>query len=208
MVLYAADLDEIAPTKKIGRKRKTDKVEEPVEESPQTVEKKKRQLSEKQKEALKKGQAARQLKKELAQKEKEEEEALKEKLLAAAPKKRVSKKKDVAKKPEVESEVEPEPEPEPEPVQEKEKPRKRIKKENKPENLQVAKRKKKAEPPTWFKEYVEGVQKEKAAAKGEVSKKQETIIKNEALKMAKKSWESGYTRDRVQNEVDNHSNFY
>lgn len=216
MVLYAADLDDLAPPKKVGRKQKKEKpVEEQSVEQPQEekVEKKKRVLTEKQKEALQKGQETRRLKREQAEREKAEAEELQKKLLEAAPKKRKAK-KDV-------SIAEPEPVPEPvaepvaEPVKEK---KKRVKKpvleiENTPESnvLEVPpkkKRKSSQEPPEWFKKYVETVQKEKAAGEGAVSKKQEKIIKDEAIKVAKKSWESGYTRDRVQNEVDNHSITY
>lgn len=209
MVLYAADLDDIVPTKKVDRKRKEVSTEE-------AAEKPKKVLSEKQIAALKKGQETRKAKKEQAEKEKADQEALKEKLLAAAPKKRVSKKSAPPTAPPTPvSEPEPSPEPNPElspepspsPSPKAKTVRKKAQKENVvPEETQPIKKRKKQEPPTWFKEYVEGVQKEKAAAQGEVTKKQENIIKSEALRMAKKSWESGYTRDRVQNEVDNHMN--
>ncbi len=219
MVLYAADLDDILPTKKISRKRKvSQELDETTAETVTKEEKPKRVLTEKQKEALKKGQETRRLKKEQAAKEKAEQEALQQKLLAAAPKKRTKKSEP---KPEPKSEVKPEVKPEPEPVVESEpvsepveKPKKKRaqkKKENEApiENIPVAKKRKRVQdPPEWFTKYVEGVQKEKAQGEGQVSKKQEKIIKDEALKVAKKSWESGFTRDRVENEVDNHSNYY
>lgn len=209
MVLYAADLDDIAPTKKVSRKRKEVAETEPVpvEAKP---EKPKKVLTEKQKEALKKGQETRRLKKEQAEKEKQEQEALQEKLLAAAPKRK--------KKVSIEAPAKEEPTPvetPTEPTEPKPKKKRAPKKENvaPAENVStesveqpLKKRKKSQDPPEWFTKYVESVQKEKAAAEGEVSKKQENIIKTEALKVAKKSWESGYTRDRVQNEVDNHMN--
>lgn len=186
MVLYAADLVDFEKPKPIQK-----------EETAEPVKKEKKPLSEKQIAALAKGQETRKLKKEQAAKEKAEMEELSKKLTEAAPK----------KKRKVEVKVEEEPKPEPKKkkvkvVQEevvvateiKEEPKKRIP------------RKKSNEPPEWFKKYVEGVQKEKTSGGAEVSKKQETIIKNEALKVAQKSWDSGFTRDRVQNEVDQHMN--
>lgn len=206
MVLYAADLSKLdAPTKKLSKKKQAEPVEETPQETP-VAEKPKRVLSEKQKEALLKGQETRRLKKEALQKEKEEHEALEKKLLEAQKKPRKRKVLAIEAPEEIEvatEEVEPvipkkkrTPKPKPEPIPEPQEPiepkPKRAKKEN--------------EPPVWFKKYVEDVQKEKASIGGEVSKKQENIIKTEALKVAKKSWQSGFTRDRVQGEVDNHMN--
>ncbi len=196
MVLYAADLIDFEKPKPIAEK--TDKL---------TVEPKvKKEMTEKQKAALLKAQETRKLKKEAAVKEKLEQEELARKLQEAALKKPRKKVKveepvkveevKVEEKPKKQKKVkvaEPAPEPTPEPTPE---PKKR-KRESKPKSN---------DPPEWFKKYVEGVQKEKAAAGGDVSKKQETIIKNEALKVAQKSWDSGFTRDRVQNEVDSHMN--
>lgn len=208
MVLYAADLNDLAPTKKISRKRKEAPIEqvEQVEETVEKVEKKKRVLSDEQKENLKKGREARKLKK-------EQEKVLEQKLLEAAPKRQKKVKTPTPPPDEIE-----EKETVPEPVAEEPKKKRRVKKtevkqevpEVKVEEVKAEpvkkKRASKNEPPTWFKQYVEGVQKEKAAQEGQVSKKQENIIKNEAMRVAKKSWESGYTRDRVQNEVDSHMN--
>lgn len=201
MVLYAADLIDFEKPKPITEK--TDKLpEEP---------KVKKEMTEKQKAALLKAQETRKLKKEAAAKEKLEQEELARKLQEAALKKPRKKAKveepevkieevNVEEKPKKQKKVKvaaptpaPTPEPTPEPAPE---PKKR-KRESKPKSN---------DPPEWFKKYVEGVQKEKAAAGGDVSKKQETIIKNEALKVAQKSWDSGFTRDRVQNEVDSHMN--
>jgi len=159
-------------------------------------------MSEKQKASLLKAQETRRLKKEAAEKEKVESEALAQKLQDAALKKPRKKAKVEEKVEEIKVEqVKPKVKKEKavkvaEPVPEVEEPKKR-KRELKPKSN---------DPPEWFKKYVEGVQKEKAATGGDVSKKQETIIKNEALKVAQKSWDSGFTRDRVQNEVDSHMN--
>jgi hypothetical protein len=142
------------------------------------------------------------LKKEVAEKEKLETEALSQKLQEAA-----------LKKPRKKVKVEPEVKVEQVKVEEAPKPKKqkKVKVAEEPVEAPVEKKRKREvkksnDPPEWFKKYVEGVQKEKAATGGDVSKKQETIIKNEALKVAQKSWDSGFTRDRVQNEVDSHMN--
>ena len=192
MVLYAADLIDFEKPKPISK-------EPEVEEK---VVKPKKEMSEKQKASLLKAQETRRMKKEAVEKEKLETEALEKKLQEAALKKprkkvkveevaevKVEEVKPVKVKKEKAVKVA-------EPVPEVEEPKKR-KRELKPKSN---------DPPEWFKKYVEGVQKEKAASGGDVSKKQETIIKNEALKVAQKSWDSGFTRDRVQNEVDSHMN--
>jgi hypothetical protein len=200
MVLYAADLIDFEKPKPITEK--TDKLpEEP---------KVKKEMTEKQKAALLKAQETRRLKKEAAAKEKQEQEELARKLQEAALKKprkkvkveevKVEEAVPVEEKPKKQKKVKvaaPAPEPAPEPTPEPAPEPKKRKRESKPKSN---------DPPEWFKKYVEGVQKEKAAAGGDVSKKQETIIKNEALKVAQKSWDSGFTRDRVQNEVDSHMN--
>lgn len=200
MVLYAADLIDFEKPKPIAEK--TDKL--PAEP------KVKKEMTEKQKAALLKAQETRRLKKEAAEKEKLEQEELARKLQEAALKKprkkvkveevKVEEAAPVEEKPKKQKKVKvaaPTPEPTPEPAPEPAPEPKKRKRESKPKSN---------DPPEWFKKYVEGVQKEKAAAGGDVSKKQETIIKNEALKVAQKSWDSGFTRDRVQNEVDSHMN--
>jgi outer membrane biosynthesis protein TonB len=187
MVLYAADLINFEKPKPISQE--VEKIEK--------VEKVKREMSEKQKASLLKAQETRRLKKEVAEKEKLETEALSQKLQEAALKKP---RKKVKVEPEVKVEEAPKP-----------KKQKKVKVAEEPVEAPVEKKRKREvkksnDPPEWFKKYVEGVQKEKAATGGDVSKKQETIIKNEALKVAQKSWDSGFTRDRVQNEVDSHMN--
>lgn len=195
MVLYAADLIDFEKPKPISEK---------VEVKVEKVEKVKKEMSEKQKASLLKAQETRRLKKEAAEKEKVETEALAQKLQEAALKKpRKKVKVEEVKVEEVEVK------------EEKPKKQKKVKEVMEVEpvaELPVEKKRKRElkpksnDPPEWFKKYVEGVQKEKAATGGDVSKKQETIIKNEALKVAQKSWDSGFTRDRVQNEVDSHMN--
>jgi hypothetical protein len=191
MVLYATDVSDLALTKTISKKNDA-KTEKQIEEKP------KKEMSEKQKAALERGRIRRQEQKEAklkaAEEEKaakakaeEEESVLQQKLLGAGKKRKAAPKQA------------PQPEPSPEATPEPElKKRKREPKLKSKEN----------EPPAWFKSYVETVQKEKASTEGNVTKKQENIIKNEALKVAKKSWQSGLTRDLVQGEVNNHSNYF
>ena len=57
-------------------------------------------------------------------------------------------------------------------------------------------------PPIWFSKFMEGVKKEELIQKEQkVSMKS---LKTEAQEAAKKSWDDGLTRDRVNNEIDNH----
>jgi len=209
MVLYAADLSKLdAPTKKVSKKKQPE-VEPKVEPEPvEAPVKPKRVLSEKQKEALLKGQETRRLKKEALQKEKEENEALEKRLLEAQKKPRKRKVLEIeAPVEEIEVPTEEVPTEEVKVEKKKRTPKPKQEPAAEPESEPKPKRSKKEnEPPVWFKKYVEDVQKEKASIGGEVSKKQENIIKTEALKVAKKSWQSGFTRDRVQGEVDNHMN--
>lgn len=186
MVLYATDVSDFAITKTVSKKN--DATEKQTEEKP------KKEMSEKQKAALERGRIRRQeqkeaklkaAKEEKAEKAKaqEEEELLHQKLLGAGKKRKAKVEPKKSPQPQLTPEATPEPL--------LKKPRRELKaKEN--------------EPPEWFKAYVENVQKEKAHTEGNVTKKQENIIKNEALKVAKKSWKSGLTRDLVQGEVNNH----
>ena len=61
-----------------------------------------------------------------------------------------------------------------------------------------------SEAPAWFAKYVEGVKKEQSVIKNE--KVPAKKVKEEAQEVASKSWNHGLTRNRVQNEVDGHSN--
>lgn len=92
-----------------------------------------------------------------------------------------------------------------EPVEEKEEDEKPKRKRAKkiPETVKtIHDIEKESEPPVWFKKYIEGVQREKKMQAGEkVAKKQ---LKEEAEGLAQKSWEDGLTRDRVNDELDNH----
>lgn len=217
MTLYSADVTKLAkPVKKMTAAHKklaakTTREPEPETEQVETVEKKKYQR--KKVETPKKKVAAKKKKEET---ESEEEEP---------PKKKA--KKVVAKKKKEESDSEEEPpkkkpkKQEPEPESEEEEPPKKKKRvrqvtpETTPEPIaapEPVKKKRKAapkkvvvEPPQWFQKYVEGVSKERAVQKEEkIPAKQ---VKQEAQEQAKNAWNDGLTRDRVTNEVDNHSIF-
>lgn len=57
-------------------------------------------------------------------------------------------------------------------------------------------------PPKWFQSYVEKVQKDESAKSG--SKKENKEIKAEAVEIAKKTWDDGFTRDKVEQEFQTH----
>lgn len=59
-------------------------------------------------------------------------------------------------------------------------------------------------PPKWFQSYVENVRKAESSKAGE--KKESKEIKSEALQMAKKTWDDGFTRDKVEQEFHSHRN--
>lgn len=67
-----------------------------------------------------------------------------------------------------------------------------------------AKKQRTRNPPKWFQSYVEKVQKEESIKSGE--KKETKELKSEALEMAKKTWDDGFTRDKVTQEFETHRN--
>jgi hypothetical protein len=197
MVLYSADIMDVAQKVKSVKEKKPltakqlaaiekKKAKEPVEEKVAPVEEPKKVV----KKRVKKEKPV------SVEEPKSLEEALEEALEEEEPKKRkrAPKKKDPA------LECFLEPKPVEEKVEEKPK-RKRAKKVS--ETVKSIKDiEKEAEPPVWFKKYIEGVQREKKMQAGEkVAKKQ---LKEEAEGLAQKSWEDGLTRDRVHDELDNH----
>jgi len=64
------------------------------------------------------------------------------------------------------------------------------------------KKQKSDEPPKWFKKYIEGVAVEQNSLLKD--KKPKTEVKRHADEVAERSWRDGFTRDRVQTEVDGH----
>lgn len=204
MVLYEADISKLAtPVKNVRahkkaketppqvetpapkpetKKRKSKKLEQEIAEAIEETkvepqpEKKKRKLSEKQKEALAKGQAKLAEIRQVPTPKVETPKRAPEDVEVPKPKRQRKKK-------------EPTPEPEPEPIKEEKPKRSRQKRDP-------------SAPPTWFQKYVEGVKKEQALQREEkVPAKQ---VKVEAEEVAKKSWDNGFIRDRVTNEVDGH----
>lgn len=197
MVLYSADIMDVAQKVKsvkekkpmtakqlaaIEKKKAKENVPEKVEE-PKVVKVVKKRVKKEKPVSVEEPKSLEQ-----ALEEALDEEALEE------PKKRKR-----APKKKIEEKVEPVPAPA---IEESEKPkRKRAKKVS--ETVKTVKDiEKEAEPPVWFKKYIEGVQREKKMQAGEkVAKKQ---LKEEAEGLAQKSWEDGLTRDRVNDELDNH----
>lgn len=216
MVLYTADISKLAvPVKSVQNTRK--KAKEPQPEQPKEelkVEPKKRKLTKKQLAA--------------AEEEKQVIAQLEEAIMAEEPpkKKRGNKKaqpqtvqpsepvklEPVQLEPIKEEPVKVEPVKE-EPVKPK-RTRKRVQEPtpsiDSQEEKQLPKPKKvrrdPTEAPQWFQKYIETVKKEEAVHRQEkVPAKQ---IKSEAQEQAQKSWNDGFTRDRVTNEIDNHSNLF
>lgn len=203
MTLYAANLMDIAtPVEKKGKKTKAEKKTE--EAVAPAVEKK--PLSEKRLAALAKAQETRKRKREEAATAKAaEEDAIKSKEAEIkakeeeiARKKEAMKEKRRLKREEKKQEQTPpasEASSSSEPAEEGEAPKpKKVRKQKQPRDENI--------PPAWFQKYVEGVKQEEAKqGQTKVSKKQ---VEQEARETATQQWKDGFTRDRVQNEVDSH----
>lgn len=199
MVLYSADIMDVAQKVKSVKEKKPltakqlaaiekKKAKEPVEEKVAPVEEPKKVVKKRVKKE-----------KPLSVEEPKSLEAALEEALEEEPKKRkrAPKKKDPA------LECFLEPKPAEEKVEEvEEKPKRKRAKKIKETVKSIKDIEKEAEAPAWFKKYIEGVQREKKMQAGEkVAKKQ---LKEEAEGLAQKSWEDGLTRDRVNDELDNH----
>lgn len=194
MTLYAASLMDIA--KPVEPKKKSKKVKEEVAVPDQPV----KEVSEKRMAALAKAQETRKRKREeaVAQKKAEEdaiatkEAEIKAKQEEINRKKEEMKEKRRLKREAVSQETTP-------PVSENssitEEPKvKKVRKPKIPRDDSV--------PPTWFQKYVEGVKQEEAKqSQMKVSRKQ---VEEDARQTATQQWQDGFTRDRVQNEVDGH----
>lgn len=205
MTLYSADIADLAKpvTKPESKKRKTQEASPASSDLPPAPamepEKKKRVLSEKQKEALKAGQEKRRLK-QLEQEKQKQEQASKEQQLAeekeakkaAAKEKRALKRKQKEEDTltqEIDTAVQ-------EVVTEKQEAPPKIKK--------VKTKPTQEDPPPWFRKYIEGVKQEQAQSKKEKTPKKQ--IQQEAQEEAKTKWGDGLVRDRLRNEVDGHMN--
>lgn len=133
------------------------------------------------------------------------------------PKKKVVRKRKESKPEPVPEPTKPEPAPEPVPepvaeimVEEVEASKVeevKVEEELKPKKPRAPRKKRDpSEAPAWFAKYVEGVKKEQSVIKNE--KVPAKKVKEEAQEVASKSWNHGLTRNRVQNEVDGHSNIF
>ena len=203
MPLYAADIESLAkPVKKTqGKKRKAEEAsvlqEETPEVTPEPEVKAKKPPTEKQLAARAKfaenrkkkleEQAAEKLRleKEIADKQKEIEEkeaAINVKKQARAEKRKMKKDEkeiDVAVEKAVEEVTEP-----------------------KPKKVKRTLKRDESVPPVWFEKFVESAKMEES--KIAADKKPAKIVKEEAKAAAQAQWSDGYTRDRVNQQVDNH----
>lgn len=199
MPLYAADIESLAkPVKKIGgKKRKAEEASELQEETPapspevkakkpptekqlaaraKFAENRKKKLEEKAEEKLR-------LENEVAEKQKEieaKEAAIAAKKQARAEKRKAGKEIDKAVDEAIEEPAEPKPK------------KQRVQKPKRDESV----------PPVWFERFVESAKLEES--KIAADKKPSKQVKEEAKEVAKAQWSDGYTRDRVNAQVDNH----
>jgi len=202
--LYTADLLDIAvPVKK-------DLKETKESEQPKELKGEKKPRTEKQIAALEKAKEARRLKKETKEQEQANDLAIKElaiktalenetkiveKKAMAAEKRRLAKeaKKQVILTPEPSIPESPDVDVA-EPVKEK--------KTRKRKSITVIDPDE-VEPPKWFSKYVEGVKQEQNIHSQERKPKKQ--VKVEANEDAKTQWQDGHTRDRLNNELNNHA---
>ena len=200
MPLYAADIESLAkPIKKVGgKKRKAEEASSVQEETPAVSPdvKAKKPPSEKQLAARAKfaenrkkkleEQAAEKLRleKEVADKQKEIEE--KEAAIAEKKKARAEKRKMKKDEVEIEKAVD-------EAIEEK---------EPKPKKVKRVLKRDESVPPVWFEKFVESAKMEES--KIAADKKPAKMVKEEAKAVAQAQWSDGYTRDRVNQQVDNH----
>lgn len=210
MTLYSANvLDMAKPVTKGKKKAVAPKAEEPVVAAVEDV-KPKRQASEAQIAALKKGQETRKRKREEAMAAKKAEEdaiVAKKAELDAVAKKLAEKKEALREKRRAAKKTLPTPaasdassdaqqeaviEKAVEEVAVKEKKRRIVKPKTSVPDV----------PPAWFAKYVEGVKQEEARVGGE--KKSKKVVAQEAKVHAGEAWNDGLTRNRIQTEVDNH----
>jgi hypothetical protein len=217
MTLYAANIMDLAKPVKKGKKEVA--VEENVDAEKPV--KQKREMTEKQKAALKKAKETRKRKREEElEKRRVEDEAIenKKKELDAKAEELVKKKAEMAEKRRLKRE-------------EKKKAVGNVEEEKAVEVCsasttadesntssvgdaveqaveKVVKKKKvketvkDGEPPAWFKKYIEGVKTEEQKVKKD--KRPVKVKKAEAQVEAKQLWDDGFTRNRVQQEVDSH----
>ena len=199
MALYAADIESLAkPVKKTqGKKRKAEEASVLQEETPAVTpeppakkpptekqlaarakfaENRKKKLEETAAEKLR-------LETEVAEKQKEieaKEAAIAEKKKARAEKRKASKEIDTA----VDKAVE------------------EVAEEPKPKKVKRVLKRDESVPPVWFERFVESAKMEES--KIAADKKPAKVVKEEAKVAAQAQWSDGYTRDRVNQQVDQH----
>lgn len=217
VTLYSAEIEDIAvPVKKEKKIKatKTDPVQELTAPSTPTQENvsvspRKKELSEKQREAIKKAQETRKRKREeKLELEAQAKEAAqeKERIAMEKEKEKLAKKEEVKKKRRLArlakkngQETETLEEPAPKKVRTR---------KQKTDSLDDAIDKaindeeKDSKPPAWFEKYVKSVKSEESKLSND--KKPKTVINQEAATQARTQWSDGLVRDRVQNEVDGH----
>ena len=204
MTLYSADvLDMAKPVSKKGKGKQKEIEAAPLEPiEPTKPVKEKRPATEKQLAALAKAQETRKRKREEAEAQKqaaakEEQDKIEKETLAKKAleeKKLAQKEKRKLKKLEKAGPITDAPTPPPTAASEQSM--------EEVIDREVKKFKKEDTPPAWFKQYVAGVKKEEAKISRD--KKPNKQIRKEAQEVAHTQWADGFTRDRVQNEVDGH----
>ena len=202
MALYAADIESLAkPVKKVGgKKRKAEEASVLQEETPAVTPepevKAKKPPTEKQLAARAKfaenrkkkleEQAAEKLRLETEVAKKQKEIEAKEAAIAAKKQARAEKRKMKKEEVEIEKAVD-------EAIEEK---------EPKPKKVKRVLKRDESVPPVWFEKFVESAKMEES--KIAADKKPAKVVKEEAKEVAKAQWSDGYTRDRVNAQVDNH----
>lgn len=74
--------------------------------------------------------------------------------------------------------------------------------EPKPKKVKRVLKRDESVPPVWFEKFVESAKLEES--KIAADKKPAKVVKEEAKVAAQAQWSDGYTRDRVNQQVDNH----
>jgi colicin import membrane protein len=215
MPLYAADIESLAkPVKKVGgKKRKAEEASEVQEVTPAVtpepeVKKEKKPPTEKQLAARAKfaenrkkkleEQAAEKLRLEAEVAEKQKEIEAKEAAIAAKKQARAEKRKMKKEEKEIDVAVE-------KAVPKKtliEKIMEPLMEEPKPKKVKRTVKRDESIPPVWFEKFVESAKMEESKIAAE--KKPAKQVKEEAKAVAQAQWSDGYTRDRVNQQVDAH----
>lgn len=202
MPLYAADIESLAkPVKKVGGKKRKAEEASQVQEvtpavTPEPEVKAKKPPTEKQLAARAKfaenrkkkleEQAAEKLRLENEVAEKQKAIEAKEAEIAAKKQARAEKRKMKKEEKDIDAAVE-------KAVEEV---------EPKPKKVKRTLKRDESVPPIWFERFVESAKLEES--KIAADKKPVKLVKEEAKEVAKAQWQDGYTRDRVNAQVDNH----